>query len=562
MKLGLKNFKCWQDLELNLDKQFILIQGKSGVGKSTIFEAIMFCLYNLNGTKFKGKVVIETRELYVERMKHPNRLIVKFEGETWQDLVAQKILDQKFKTKYISQSGLDDFLSGSSLDKKVCLEQLVGFAQYEKQELELNRIKTELEIKVSSQKKLIDFLKNKLNQLPCGQLCDFDDFDTRLEKLYLVRSNLVKKIQVEKLASIVPEFERVVGKINFLKSKFGNCLKEKQELEKQKHIFEEYNSQVERKQNILDKYSHFGKYEYTCPKCNSCLVVEKNILKTSEQNIVGKRKRTWQESEMFDEADEFFKRPKPNFDSKRYNFLIKLQSVLQLKSHFDSIIECDECEIDAILQDYARLSQQYSRFLILDESCPKDEIDQNVEKEIEKLCKLKKEHENFLTFDSCQKDLMVENEKYLELEQELSHCIVCIKKFNNTKLTFLEQGLERVKSSVDNFLEQLFCEPISIEWKQVRNGLDVVFNYKNNAYSFNDLSGGEKSRCSIAFACAFSTIENFDLMLLDESLSGLDVENQTKIVEFLKQWSNDSNIKTCIISHSIVEGFFDQVISL
>ena len=46
MLITLNNFKCWKQLEYDLGNQGItLLSGKSGVGKTSIIEAIIFALF-------------------------------------------------------------------------------------------------------------------------------------------------------------------------------------------------------------------------------------------------------------------------------------------------------------------------------------------------------------------------------------------------------------------------------------------------------------------------------------------------------------------------------------
>ena len=52
------NFKCFRSKELDLGKDIVTIKGRNGVGKTTIFDAILFCLFGKNSqeqTKFDIK---------------------------------------------------------------------------------------------------------------------------------------------------------------------------------------------------------------------------------------------------------------------------------------------------------------------------------------------------------------------------------------------------------------------------------------------------------------------------------------------------------------------------
>jgi ABC-type multidrug transport system fused ATPase/permease subunit len=65
------------------------------------------------------------------------------------------------------------------------------------------------------------------------------------------------------------------------------------------------------------------------------------------------------------------------------------------------------------------------------------------------------------------------------------------------------------------------------------NGLDSVVNEKGV-----NLSGGQKQRLALARALLFS--QNKSLLLLDESTSSVDPDNEAKIYEKIFEWWNTS----------------------
>ena len=121
MKISLTNFKCWADSSFDLGKNGItLIKGNSGVGKSSILDAIYFALYGKGmkvlkvGTK-SCKVVLETHNMSITRTKGPNRLVVKKNDDVYEDKAGQSIIDDIFThnydgTGYMKQNDQNSFI--------------------------------------------------------------------------------------------------------------------------------------------------------------------------------------------------------------------------------------------------------------------------------------------------------------------------------------------------------------------------------------------------------------------------------------------------------------------
>ena len=132
MKITLKNFRCWEQKELELGEEGLtLLSGQSGTGKSTILMAIYFALFGvgkkISSKEGKTKVILEIKDFKIERTKRPNRLIVKNSTGEWQDDVAQSIINNEFGSHfdvscYLNQQGENSFVKMSPVDKLSFLE--------------------------------------------------------------------------------------------------------------------------------------------------------------------------------------------------------------------------------------------------------------------------------------------------------------------------------------------------------------------------------------------------------------------------------------------------------
>lgn len=104
MRIHLRGFKCYQDKEFNLlDGQLLLFSGPSGIGKSTVFQSIYWCLYGTLRNVYsnvgppKCSVLIQfSPDFTVFRQASPRLLQVTETGSTFEDQVAQQIINERF----------------------------------------------------------------------------------------------------------------------------------------------------------------------------------------------------------------------------------------------------------------------------------------------------------------------------------------------------------------------------------------------------------------------------------------------------------------------------------
>lgn len=99
MKIQLKNFRCHRKASFEIpDEGLILLLGDSGAGKSTIFNAILYAFYGkvkkpyTHGTT-TCSVTLEYKDLLITRTNRPNRLIVVYDENEYEDTPAQGVIE-------------------------------------------------------------------------------------------------------------------------------------------------------------------------------------------------------------------------------------------------------------------------------------------------------------------------------------------------------------------------------------------------------------------------------------------------------------------------------------
>lgn len=134
----------------------------------------------------------------------------------------------------------------------------------------------------------------------------------------------------------------------------------------------------------------------------------------------------------------------------------------------------------------------------------------------------------------------------------------------------INDTLQCINNSVNDIISEFFDEYISInilsvkELKstgQIKPEIAMKINFMGeDLNSVLELSGGERSRVSIAMAIAFAKVSPSKLFLLDESMSTFGIAMKMKIVQMIKK--HIPNKIVIIVSYCTNEGLYDSVLKL
>ena len=179
--ITLNEFKSWNKLSLNFPLTGItLLKGQSGVGKSTIMEAIYWTLYGTvkqitphkPSAKEKTFVELSFENIMIRRSKNPNKLFFSKNSVMYEDVAAQEMINKEYgsqyvwlSTSYIPQGNRNLFI-GSNNDSKIKILNEITFHDENPEEI-IEKINEDfMKQKVKYELKLKDFnsLKNNYDE--------------------------------------------------------------------------------------------------------------------------------------------------------------------------------------------------------------------------------------------------------------------------------------------------------------------------------------------------------------------------------------------------------------
>lgn len=136
----------------------------------------------------------------------------------------------------------------------------------------------------------------------------------------------------------------------------------------------------------------------------------------------------------------------------------------------------------------------------------------------------------------------------------------------------LEETIRSINEHAKIYLSQMFENPISVRLEHVamkgkgskkalKLQLNTVIEYKGDTYDdIEELCGGERQRCDIAFLLAVNDMIGGGILMLDECLNNLDGSIDTEVLSLIRETCNNKLI--LVISHQAIRGVFDEEVIL
>lgn len=262
----------------------------------------------------------------------------------------------------------------------------------------------------------------------------------------------------------------------------------------------------------------------------------------------------------------------------------KVEEAWRIKSEYSSLTREITTREKNIKSSESRLTDK--RFLpskdgrkLEDVKLELQECNQELLRISERVMELSETMEVINKLDSYQKDVEEIEEldrevkklkgKVKEAQDDLQGAIGLEEAAKEAEIIAMESTIESINEHARDYLEEMFDEPISVRLeshkltaKNIKKAqINTSVNYKGEQYvSIDELSGGEKQRCELAFLLAVNDMLGSNIILLDECLNNLNSEMNLEVLTHLRELGGDKLI--IVISHEAIDGVFDGTVDL
>ena len=516
-------------------KQTVLIKAPNGSGKSTIFSALVWCLY---GKTIKGVSDVQTWKEFRTSDYCGTMVSVHFQRK---ESVYQVIRCQKY------DKNLEDGSKGR--DRFIVIKDAEPL---------------DIKSKVQLQQKLVDILgltQNLFtNSIMFGQGINRIIQESNADKKKLFEEifdlnylNIAKGIALEDKSNIVSQLNEAERESASLKRELESTISTYKDLKAREKDF--YNHiREERKELREDRKKLRAKRGEILPKLGTSLTPEINMI----QKELDKLHKLYRQAKSISNIPirEFIGNVYEMISSKKYKDASK--ALLDIMQAFE-MMENLQVEIDTkskVVDYYNELNQKHKKYsqLLAD-------IDDDLETIKEKLRKLKEEKLKVLSpkykeqIADIRKRLRKVDEDYhnKELELEDYNWVIDDPLGNNgIKAYLFDSSLDFLNKELERYYEILgFHISFEIDLSSTRKEFCTLIEKDGHIIDYDELSGGEKQLVDISMAFAMNqalTIsKGINIAFLDEVFESLSSDNIELVIQLVKEVYKDKTL--FLISH-------------
>lgn len=583
-----------EKLTLNFEEVGLtILHGKNGAGKSTVFNALCWCIYGTIFKDIKSAEVVTKKEYRTSNFKG-TRVIVKFTVNNLNYILVRSI---KYKGSFnaipcksdlllFKNDKLVNTLYKKDTQKEVIKLLKLDFKIFSNSVIYGQKTKRFLEADNSEKRKIFDELID-VDFIDSAKLKVDEDYFLINKKLEELNNIITKnrtttkqfKQEIENLKRIKKEFDTDSSK---LKSELINTnihleTKRKQLIKKIcKHVEGlKHFGDVEEKLKLLTKSKkELTKITTEINKSYSIIHFQENNLKnTNEKLEKAKENKNTYDSSICPTCKQEIKSKKLS-KLKKYNTddIINLKTVKEkiktkisiLKTNIKSLKK-EEDKLQKLINDYdtkffIKYEKLKNKLDLVENELVKtvDEIESN---------KLKLDSLDTKKFDT---DRLKELQKRIKKnKKELKSTKQSVKKFTDRLSNinywkskgFTNKGLKGFIFNIYlNNLNKCINKYASLVGIKIKFEVDfekstkpfIIKCFKNNIeYNYNEFSGGEKSRIDIIVIFALNSLFNskyINLILLDEIFESLDKSGVEDIYDIIEVFSKTKSIY--LITHN------------
>lgn len=546
-EISIKNFKSYgnvpQTLKLNTEQgELILLMGGTGQGKSSIISSFDFALYG----KCKG-----SKKKWATLSTIPNRIngsdmlnIIKFKSNGVDVEVKRGLAPSKLE---LWENGvLNEKAGKSNIESKI--EDYVG--------MDIETFKSFISMSIDSFKNFIS-LTSEEKQLLLDKLFN-------LEVINILKDILkeLAKVNKSKISNLDSEINALEDSIISIKKSIERAVEKEKE-------------NIELEIDTLSTDMNSNKDLYLSLKDKVQKIKEKEVILKGELDQERKQYITTQgDIRSIDKEINLYnsgKCPTCATDFNNNHFLELKDTLIDKKKTLEDILSEIQKNINKIKEKETKLNQIANSttnsfndvsYLLKNYKSKIDEL--NKKKNL-----TKSDNINISEFQNSIKEIGDKKDKSINKKSELKEKELYYKELARI---MGEDGVKKsIISGIIKPINHFISENITSMGLPFDVKLDETFTAQikslGNVIEHDTLSTGETKLINISILISYlkliRTKRFLNILFLDEVFSSIDLENISKILNLLKQFSQEYKINIFVVHHAIMnEEIFDRIISI